>query len=165
MKTKIALFLGLIFAANISYADLKVGSVNIQLLAEKLPQTEKAKKRFDQDFSPRERQLQSQVKEIQSLEEKLSKDAAVLGEQARANLERDILNKKRDFKRVQQELAEDENVRRNEELGKIQRKMIEAIRSFGKEQGFDLLVTDALYTSEQVDVTAQIQQKLASMPE
>ncbi|MFI3217307.1 MAG: OmpH family outer membrane protein, partial [Methylococcales bacterium] len=37
MKTKIALFLGLMFAANISYADLKVGFVNIPSVLEKAP--------------------------------------------------------------------------------------------------------------------------------
>jgi outer membrane protein len=47
MKTKIALFLGLMFTANIYAADLKVGFVNIPAVLEKAPQAEKAKKRLD----------------------------------------------------------------------------------------------------------------------
>ncbi len=113
MKSKIALFLGLIFAANISYADLKVGFVNIPAVLEKAPQAEKAKKRLEQEFSPRDKQLVAQQKDIQNMEERLSKDAAVLGEAARSNLEKDILNKKRDFKRTQQEFSEDFNVMKN----------------------------------------------------
>lgn len=66
------------------------------------------------------------------MEERLSKDAAILGESARGNLEKDILNKKRDFKRTQQEFGEDFNVRRNEELGKLQRRIVEAIRGIAK---------------------------------
>jgi len=44
MKMKIALFLGLLLAANASYADLKIGFVNIPAVLEKAPQAEKAKK-------------------------------------------------------------------------------------------------------------------------
>jgi len=132
MKTKIALFLGLLLAANVSSADLKVGFVNIPAVLEKAPQAEKAKKRLEQAFSPRDKQLVAQQKEIQTLQEKLTKDASVMSESERANLERDISNKARDAKRAQQEFSEDFNVRRNEELGKLQRRIVEAIRGIAK---------------------------------
>ena len=166
MKTKIALFLGLLLAANASYADLKIGFVNIPAVLEKAPQAEKAKKRLEQEFSPRDKQLVAQQKEIQNMDEKMAKDAAVMGESARANLEKDILNKKRDAKRAQQEFSEDFNARRNEELGKLQRRIVEAIREIAKDQNFDLLLTDGvIYASEKIDVTSQVQQKLSTMPE
>lgn len=166
MKTKIVLFLGLLLAANASYADLKIGFVNIPAVLEKAPQAEKAKKRLEQEFSPRDKQLVAQQKEIQSMDEKMAKDAAVMGESARVNMEKDILNKKRDAKRAQQEFSEDFNVRRNEELGKLQRRIVEAIREIAKAQNFDLLLTDGvIYASDKIDVTSQVQQKLSTMPE
>lgn len=166
MKTKIALFLGLLLAANVSYAELKIGFVNIPAVLEKAPQAEKAKKRLELEFSPRDKQLVAQQKEIQSKEEKMARDASVMSDAERSNLEKEILNKKRDAKRSQQEFSEDFNARRNEELGKLQRRIVEAIRSIAKEQNFDLLLTDGvIYASEQIDVTAQVQQKLAAMPE
>ena len=87
MKTKIALFLGLLLTANVSFADLKVGVVNIPAVLEKAPQAEKAKKRLEQEFKPRDNQLVSQQKDIQSMQEKLKKDAAVMGESQRNKLE------------------------------------------------------------------------------
>ncbi|MFA6052834.1 MAG: OmpH family outer membrane protein [Methylobacter sp.] len=166
MKTKIALFLGLLLAANVSFADLKIGFVNIPAVLEKAPQAEKAKKRLEQEFSPRDKQLVAQQKEIQGIEEKMTRDAAVMGEKERLNLEKDILNKKRDAKRAQQEFSEDFNVRRNEELGKLQRRIVEAIRAIAKDQNFDLLLTDGvIYANEQIDITNQVQQKLSTMPE
>ncbi|MDP3589344.1 MAG: OmpH family outer membrane protein [Methylobacter sp.] len=166
MKMKIALFLGLLLAANASYADLKIGFVNIPAVLEKAPQAEKAKKRLEQEFSPRDKQLVAQQKEIQSMDDKMANDASVMGESARANLEKDILNKKRDAKRAQQEFSEDFNARRNEELGKLQRRIVEAIREIAKAQNFDLLLTDGvIYASDKIDVTSQVQQKLSTMPE
>lgn len=166
MKTKIALFLGLMIVANVSYADLKVGFVNIPAVLEKAPQAEKAKKRLEQKFSPRDKQLVAQQKEIQTMEEKMTRDASVMSDSERSNLEKDIQNKKRDAKRSQQEFSEDFNASRNEELGKLQRRIVEAVREIAKEQKFDLLLTDGvIYANDEIDITAQVQQKLSTMPE
>jgi len=165
MKMKIALFLGLLLITNVSFAELKIGFVNIPAVLEKAPQAEKAKKRLEQEFSPRDKQLVAQQKEIQSMDDKMAKDSAVMAASARTNMERDILNKKRDAKRAQQEFSEDFNVRRNEELGKLQNRIVEVIRGIAKDQSYDLLLTDGvIYASDQIDVTAQVQQKLAALP-
>jgi outer membrane protein len=166
MKKKIALFLGLLVVANVSYAELKIGFVNIPAVLEKAPQAEKAKKRLEQKFSPRDKQLVAQQKEIQTMEDKLTKDAAVMSESEKSNLEKDLMNKKRDAKRSQQEFSEDFNTSRNEELGKLQKHIIEAIREIAKDQNFDLLLTEGvIYANDKIDVTAQVQQKLLKIPE
>ena len=166
MKTKIALFLGLMFVANVGFADLKVGFVNIPAVLEKAPQAEKAKKRLEQKFSPRDKQLVAQQKEIQGMEEKMAKDASVMSDTERNNLEKDIQNKKRDAKRSQQEFSEDFNASRNEELGKLQRRIVEAVRAIAKDEDYDVLFTDGvIYAKDQIDITAQVQKKLSTMPE
>jgi outer membrane protein len=165
MKTKIALFLGLLFITNVSFAELKIGFVNIPAVLEKAPQSEKAKKRLEQEFSPRDKKLVAQQKEIENMAAKISKDAAVVSKSEQAKLENDILNKKRDAQRAQQEFSEDFNVRRNEELGKLQNQIVEVVRGIAKDQSFDILLTDGvIYAGEQIDVTAQVQQKLATLP-
>lgn len=164
MKKRISLFLALLLAANVSYAELKIGFVNIAKVLEKAPQAEKAKKRLEKEFSPRDKHLVSQGKEIKKLEEKFARDASVMGETERRKLERDIVGKKREAKRSQQEFSEDFNMRRNEELGKLQRRIVEAVRALAKDEKFDLLLTDgAIYASEKIDVTAQVQEKLATL--
>jgi outer membrane protein len=166
MKTRIALLIGLLLVANVSFAELKVGVVNIPAVLEKAPQAEKAKKRLEQEFKPRDNQLVAQQKEIQGMEEKMNKDASVMSDAQRNRLERDIQNKKRDAKRAQQEFSEDFNGRRNDELGKLQKRIVESIRAIAKEQEFDLILTDGvIYSSPQMDITSQLQQKLSTMPE
>jgi outer membrane protein len=166
MKTKIALFLGLLLTVNISFADLKIGVVSIPDVLEKAPQAEKAKKRLEAAFSPRSKQLAAQVKEIQALQDKLTKDASVMSESERANLEKDIANKSRDAKRADQEFSEDFNMRRNEELGKLQSRILETIKAIAKDQGYDLVLADGvIYKNDEIDITKQVQQKLSTMPE
>ena len=163
---KIALFLGLLLAANVSYAELKIGVVNIPAVLERAPQAEKAKKRLEVKFSGREKQLQKAAKEIQTMEEKLAKDAAVMSETDKANMEKELFNKKRDAKRLQQEFSEDFNASRNEELGKLQKHIIETINKIAREQNFDLLLTEGvIYANQKIDITSQVQQSLLKNPE
>ncbi|KAF3977956.1 MAG: OmpH family outer membrane protein [Methylococcales symbiont of Iophon sp. n. MRB-2018] len=164
MKKRISLFLTLILLTNVCYAELKIGFVNVAQVLEKAPQAEKAKERLEKEFSPRNKHLLSQKKEIKKLEEKLSRDVSVMGVSERRKLEKDIIAKQRDSKRSQQEFKEDFNVRRNEELSKLQRRIMEAIKALAKDGEFDLLLTDGvIYASQKIDVTEHVQTKLVDL--
>ena len=164
MKNRISLFLSLMMLAGVSHADLKIGFVNVAKVLEKAPQAAKAKSRLETEFSPRDKALASQVKEIKALEERLSRDSAIMGEEERRRLEKDIVDKKRDAARAQQEFQEDFNMRRNEELGNLQKRIVEAVRALAKEESFDLLLTDGvIYANDDIDVTSQVQQKLETL--
>lgn len=164
MKNRISLFLMLMLVAGASHAELKIGFVNVAKVLEKAPQAAKAKTRLENEFSPRDKALNSQMKEIKSLEDKLSKDAAVMSDEERRRIEKDILDKKRDAARAQQEFQEDFNMRRNEELGNLQKRIVEAVRALAKEESFDLLLTDGvIYANDQIDVTSRVQQKLETL--
>ena len=161
MKNRISLFLMLMLLAGVSHAELKIGYVNMQKVLEKAPQSAKAKSRLETEFSPREKALNSQVKEIKTLEDKMSKDSAVMSDEERRKLEKDVLEKKRDATRAQQEMSEDFNMRRNEELGNIQKRVYEAVRALAKEESFDLLLADGvMYANDQIDVTNRVLQKM-----
>ena len=167
MKTKIALFLGLMFVANVGFADLKVGVINMNAVLEQAPQMEKVKKRFEQKFGARGKLLETQQKELQSLDEKMAKDAAVMSDTEKRNASKDFQNKVRDFKKSQQEFNEDINANRNEELGKLQRQIVEVAGGIAKDEDYDLLLLSdvVVYKKEQYDITAQVVKKLSTMRE
>lgn len=154
----------LMMVAGVSQADLKIGFVNVAKVLEKAPQAAKAKSRLETEFSPRDKALVSQQKEIKTMEEKLGRDSAVMGDEERRRLEKDIMDKKREAARAQQEFSEDFNMRRNEELGNLQKRIVEAVRALAKEESFDLLLTDGvIFANDQIDVTSRVQQKLETL--
>jgi outer membrane protein len=58
-------------------------------------------------------------------------------------------------------MSEDFNMRRNEELGNIQKRVYEAVRALAKEESFDLLLADGvMYANDQIDVTSRVLQKM-----
>jgi outer membrane protein len=87
-----------------------------------------------------------------------------MSESQRRNLENDIRNQARDLKRTGDEFREDFNLRRNEELGKFQKQVLDVVNNVAKEEGFDLVINDqaTLYVSQRVDVTDKVLSRLTA---
>jgi len=157
--------LGLLILSQTTQAEVRIGVVNIPLLMANAPQAADAKKRLEKEFSPKDKQLVAQQKKIKSLEEKLARDGMTMTDTKKRDLERQIIAIRRDAQRAQQEFKEDFSIRRNEELGKMQNRIIEAVKALAEEGDYDLLLTEGvIHASDKVDVTEKVQEKLSKMP-
>jgi outer membrane protein len=142
-------------------ADYKIGVVNAPRVLEAAPQAEAARKKLEKEFATRDRDLVAAQKELKGLEDRFTKDGAIMSESERSRLERDIINKRRELKRETTEFQEDVNFRRNEEMAKIQNQIADAIVDLSKEQGFDIVLgTGVVFASEKVDVTDAVIERL-----
>ena len=79
-----------------------------------------------------------------------------MGEAERANLEREIRDGQRDLQRADNELQEDFNIRRNEEITNLNRAVVQQVQAYAREKGFDLVIYEAVYASEAIDITADV---------
>ena len=142
-------------------AETKIGFVNMVELMEKSPQAEAARKGLEEEFSGRDKKLTNVRDEVLKLEETLKNDGPIMSDAKRAELEKKILNSKREYNRQQDELREDFNIRRNEELGKLQKKVHEIIIIVAKAENYDLVVTQpVLFASERINLTARVLQEM-----
>ncbi|MCK5365613.1 MAG: OmpH family outer membrane protein, partial [Gammaproteobacteria bacterium] len=113
------------------------------------------------EFAPRDRELLQQQKDVRSLEDRLVKNAAVLSEVERQRKETDIRASKRELRRAQDEFREDLNLRRSQELSKIQQKVTEVIQTLAKAEKYDLIVSDGvIFAGKRVDITDKILERL-----
>jgi len=156
--------LGLVSLALIAMpvqADTKVGVVNTVRLMEEAPQAKAAQSKIETEFAPREKELVKLQKTIRKLEDRLSRDGAVMSEKENSKLEREILSKRRELKRTQDEFRDDLNIRKNEVLSKLQRQMYEATVALAKEKEYDIILGQGVvYSSDSVDVTNRVLDKL-----
>lgn len=142
-------------------AETKIGFVNMVELMEKSPQADAARKGLEEEFSNRDKKLTAVRDEVLKLEETLKNDGPIMSDAKRSELEKKILNSKREYNRQQDELREDFNIRRNEELGKLQKKVHEIIIIVSKAENYDLVVTQpVLYASERIDLTARVLEEM-----
>ena len=159
-----AFALGILTVTTVKAADLKVGFVNISKILEIAPQADVARKLIEEEFSPKDRDLIEQQKTLRQIEDQLIRDREVMASSERVNLERQIRNMKRDIRRQQEEFREDLNIRRNQELGKLQREVISTIRALAEAENYDFIISDSvLYASSRVDITEKILTELRAI--
>ncbi|HEB81036.1 MAG TPA: OmpH family outer membrane protein [Chromatiales bacterium] len=148
-------------AGSAMATGLKIGFVNPALILEKAPQAKAASSKLEREFAPRQKKLAAEQADIQKLQGKLARNGEIMSQVHRDKLQRDILTRQREFKRKQDEFREDLNIRRNGELGKLERQIRAAILTVAKDGHYDLIVSDGvLYASKRVDITGQVLQRL-----
>jgi outer membrane protein len=147
----------LVAATGIQAAELKIGFVNAAAVLEKAPQADLARQNLEKEFSPRDKAIIKAQKTMRKLEEKLSRDGAIMSESERRKLERDIIAQKRDMKRTQDEFREDLNIRRNEAFEQLRRRVFEVINTIAKSEKYDLVLTDGVvFAGKDIDITTKV---------
>jgi len=147
-----------LFLSSSSFAqDQKIGVVNFQALMEGSPQFRQVMEVLASEFQPRQREALAKQKEFEELSAKIQKDAAVMGATERSNAEKEFRELQREVNRLGTELQEDVNLRRNEEIGKLQRTLLEIVNAFAQSNDFDIVIADGvIYASQSVNITPQI---------
>ena len=153
----------MLYGAQGMAQELKIGYVDTALVLKEAPQADMARKKLKDEFNPRDEKIVEMQNQLKALTEKQEKNDRVMSSSARSELERDILTLKRDIKRAKEEFTEDFNLRRNEELAKLQQIIHKATVELAKDKSFDVILSDSvLYTSKRIDITDMILERLRS---
>jgi outer membrane protein len=146
-----------------AWAELKIGVVDYGRLMDESPQAKVVVEAIRTEFAPRQRDLQSQQQTLKTKEEKLQKDGATMSEDQRTRAEKELRDGAREFARKQSEVQDDFNARRNEEMSRLQRMLIEEVRTYAKAQSYDLVIADGvIYATPTIDMTPAILTALQS---
>ncbi|ACX96277.1 OmpH family outer membrane protein [Halothiobacillus neapolitanus] len=153
--------LALFFAATAQSAEIKIAFVNSSTLLEQAPQADIAKKKLEKEFAPREKEIRDAQQTAQALETKLNRDGVTMSDSDRSKQEQELNRQLRDLQRMQSNFRDDLNLRKNEELGKLQRVVLAAIKDVAKTKGYDLILAEGVvYAAPQVDITSDVLAKL-----
>ena len=145
-------------AALPAWAEAKIGIVDFQRLGVESPQGKAALESMRAEFAPRERTLQAQGQALKAKEDKLQKDGATMTEEQRQRTEKELRDGAREFERARGELQDDETARRNEEMSRLQRTLLEEVRTYAKAQNYDLVLAGeaVLYATSANDITPAV---------
>jgi outer membrane protein len=155
-----------LFAAGSAHAELKLATVNFQRLMEESIQAKAASQVLQEEFAPRQRELQQKQKDLQAKQDKLTRDGATMAEKDRSTLEKELTKGQRELQSEGEAFTEEVNTRRNEELNKLQGTLVSEVQTFAKNGGYDLVVPTsvAVYAKESFDITAPVLTYLLSRP-
>lgn len=145
------------------WAEIKIAVVDYGRLVEESPQAKVALDQIRSEFTPKQRELQQQEQALKTKQDKLEKDAATMSEDQRTRADKELRDGARDLQRRRSEIQDDFNARRNEEMSRLQRTLIEEVRTYAKAQNFDLVIADGvIYSVPTLDITPAILSSLNS---
>jgi outer membrane protein len=153
-----------ILATSPAWAELKIGVVNYARLLQDSPQAKQVTAQLRAEFMPRQRDLQDRQQQLKTRADKLQRDGATMTEDQRNREEEALRDGDRDLQRRQSELQDDANARRNEELSRLQRILVDEVQKYAKAQGFDLVLADGvIYSTSTIDITPAILTRLQEL--
>jgi outer membrane protein len=141
-------------------AEFKVGYVNVEKIMQS-PLSLETGKILQKEFGPRNAELQRFRKQVEDKEAALEKDTPSLSENDRRSRFRELAGLKLELERKQREQHEDFNLRKNEEISKLQDRINNAVTTVSKAEGYDLVIYGtAAYVGKKVDITDKVMKTL-----
>lgn len=136
-------------------ADLRIGFVNFRRIMAAAPQREEINERLEREFGVERDALLQAQSELRSMERQL--ETLQHGDNYN-DYERQVINKRRDVARRDSDYRDNINVRRNEEMAKLQKMIGDEIINLAKEANYDIILNDigVFYVSERADLSPQV---------
>ena len=148
---------------GLAQTTFKIGFVEGARLLEQAPQVPRIQASLADEFRPRQEDIQERRNQIQEMEADLEKNILVMDATSAQARQREIESLKRRMARSQQETREDYNLRRNEELAKLQTLVREVIVELARAGDYDLVLEQAVYVSEAINITDLVLERLAEL--
>jgi outer membrane protein len=160
VKTLLASVLaGWIFVAGA--AEMKIGFVNTERVFREAAPAKRAQQKLEREFAARNADLSKMEKQGRDLQTELERENVTIPEATRRDKERQLADISRNFQRMQREIREDLNLRRNEELASVQERATRVINQIAEQEKFDLILQEAVFASGKIDITEKVIRALA----
>ncbi len=155
------LLLGLALVPGMAGAQMKIGFVNTERVFREAAPAKRAQQALEREFSARNAELQRVEKQGRDLQNELERENVTMSDAARREKERQLADISRNFQRMQREIREDLNLRRNEELARVQERATRVINQIAEQEKFDLVIQEAVFASSRIDITDRVIRALA----
>ncbi len=142
-------------------AQMKIGFVNTERVFREAAPAKRAQQALEREFSTRNSELGRIEKQGRDLQTELERENVTMPESQRREKERQLADISRNFQRMQREIREDLNLRRNEELARLQERATRVINQIAEQEKFDLIIQEAVFASGRIDITEKVIRALA----
>lgn len=130
----------------------KLGFIDVDRVYRESKQAQSIQAKLDEEFAPRQKRLEQMQQEAAGLERK----AAAAKGKARDGLLSDLQQRNQTLRGEQAKLAEDYDLRRNEEFAALQRNADRVMIDLAKKEGYDLIVHDVIFINAKFDITDKV---------
>jgi len=143
-------------ATSASGQELKIGFVNTDRVFKEAAPALRSQKKLQEEFAPRDQEIKDVNAQATEVKAKLEKDGLTMAESEKRALESELARLSREIQRLQREFREELNLRKQEELKVILRIANEEIDKIAAEEKYDLILQEAVYRSDRLDITDKV---------
>jgi outer membrane protein len=143
-------------AFGASAQDFRIGFVNTDRILREAAQAKAAQAKLESEFSRREKDLQSQARDLKAASEKFERESPTMADAARVTRQRQLVDQDRDLQRKQREFQEDLTLRKNEELQLVLERANRVIKQVAESEKYDLILQEAVYINPKHDITDKV---------
>ena len=154
MKWLALILLGIALPAGA--VELKIGFVNTERVFREAAPAKRAQQKLEKEFAARNAELAKMEKQGRDMQTDFERDNVTLTEAQRRDKERQLADISRNFQRMQREIREDLNLRRNEELASVQERATRVINQIAEQEKYDLILQEAVFASGRIDITDKV---------
>ena len=158
MKRSFILVFTLLTLTIFAFSEVKIAVFNSQELLQKTKKGNEVLKKLDNLKSTKERQIQTLLTELETLERELNSPA--LSTSARETKARILEDKKLNYDRTVQDAQEEMQNQSGKELGDLEKDFMPIIQQVGQAKGFtvvlDLVNSGIAYFNPNTDITADV---------
>ena len=142
-------------------AGIKIGVINIQLAMANTQEGKKASEDLRAQFSPRQAEMEKVQREIRDLDNQLRTQERTLSEDARAQIARQMEQRRKLVTRMDQDLRDDIQDAQEELVNRIGGKMQQIIDRYAQDKGLNLILNifqggPVIFATAAVDITEDI---------
>ena len=149
LLTAATLACGAMAMANVAAAaDGKILTVRSNEIIQQSPQAKAAAEKMKAEFERRKNDLEAEYKRFAEDVKKFQQEADLISAADRAKREKDLNTRKIDLDYKQRQFQE------------LMVKIRGVISQIAKERGADLVITDAVYAADGIDITAEVLKRL-----
>jgi outer membrane protein len=161
MKKIFILFIVNLIFITPALAELKLGFVKVDQILKDAPQAEASNKKLEGEFKSRTEKLKKEIEVLNQKEKDFKKNLLTLSDDDKQKQQKKLQEIRIDLQRSERELREDIDLRRREEITKLQAKVTEVIESLAVREKFDLILyTGVAYASDKTDITSLVLKEL-----
>ena len=153
------LLLFAVIASPVMAQQLRVGYVDMKQVLDNAPQVLAGREKLDLEFRPRNETIEFQERQAQGMEDRLA--MGDLAEDARARLERELREMRRNVARQKEDLRDELSFRRTEEVQKLEDQINLAVEQIARDSGYDLILSSpVVYADPSLDITQLVLDQL-----
>jgi outer membrane protein len=136
--------------------EFRIGFINTDRIFKEANTAKQAQTKLEQEFSKREKDLESSGTTLKSSVEKFEREAPTLSESQRVSRQKQLGEQDRDFQRKRREFQEELSARKNEEFQQVLERANRVIKQVAEAEKYDLVLQEAVYINPKHDITDKV---------